>query len=119
MKDCAHHACGVVLQIDGESRLDSATSWHHRFGLQHPLHHTQGVMQRALHLITHEIIRPAQDERGTRACLCAEIQRGKLVFSGLKFGILKLQYLFYSYSTFDLFFCRGFICINIYYFVYF
>lgn len=72
-----HHACSVVLQIDGQRCLHSATSWYHRFGLQHSLDHTQGVMQRALHLITHEIICPAQDERRTRTCLCAEIHRGK------------------------------------------
>lgn len=80
-----HHACSIVLQIDGQCRLHSATSWYHRFGLQHSLDHTQGVMQRALHLITHEIICPAQDERRTRTCLCAEIHRGKREVNKAKF----------------------------------
>lgn len=65
----AHHASGVVLQVDGQSRLHSAPSWNHGFGLQHPLHHTQCIMQRALHLVTHEVIRSTQDYRGWCASL--------------------------------------------------
>lgn len=60
----AHHAGGVVLQVDGQSCLHSAPSWNQRFGLQHPLHHTQSIMEGALHLITHEVIRTTQDYRG-------------------------------------------------------
>lgn len=68
----AHHAGGIVLQVDGQSCLHSAPSWNHRFGLQHPFYHTQRIMQRALHLITHEVVCSTQDYRCWCASLCTK-----------------------------------------------
>ena len=68
----SHHASGIVLQVDGQCCLHSTSSWHHRLGLQDPLDHTQGVMQGALHLVTHEVVGPAQNDWSTRTRFGAE-----------------------------------------------
>lgn len=68
----SHHACSIILKVDWQSCLHSASSWYYRLWLQHPLDHTEGIMQWTLHLITHEVICPTQNDGCWRACFGAE-----------------------------------------------
>lgn len=61
-----HHAGGVVLQVDGQRRLHGAPSWNDGLDLQHPLDHAEGVVHRALDLVAHVVVGPAQNDGGRR-----------------------------------------------------
>lgn len=61
-KHSSHHAGGIILQVDRQSRLHSAPTWNDTLGLQHPLDHAESVVQRTLHLVTHEVVGPAQND---------------------------------------------------------
>lgn len=78
----AHHAGGVVLQVDGQRRLHGAAARHHGLGLQHPLDHAEGVVQRALHLVAHEVVGAAQDDGGRRARFGAEREKQQVSQQG-------------------------------------
>lgn len=58
----AYHAGSVILKVDGQCCLHSATTRNYGLGLQHSLHHAEGIVQRALHLVTHEVVGPTQDD---------------------------------------------------------
>ena len=58
----AYQWCSEVFEIDRQSSFHWATPCHNTLALQHPFHHTKCVMNRSLHLIAVEIIRPAQDD---------------------------------------------------------
>ena len=51
-----------VLQVDGQGSLHSSPSHYHRLRLEHTPHHTQRIMHRPLHLVTHEVIGPTQND---------------------------------------------------------
>lgn len=63
----SHHAGSVILKVDRQSCLHSTSTRNYRLWLQHPLDHTEGIMQRTLHLVTHEVVGPAQND----GCWCA------------------------------------------------
>lgn len=62
----ADHGGGEVLEVDGEGGLDGTAAHHQRLGLQHALHHAEGVVHGALHLVAVEVVRAAQDDGGGR-----------------------------------------------------
>lgn len=63
-----HHACSVILKVDGQSCLHSATTRNYRLRLQYPLDHTEGIVQRTLHLVTHKVVGPTQHNGRGRTC---------------------------------------------------
>ena len=69
MEKNTYHGRGVVLQIDGECCFTTATAWDDLFRFQDTFDHAQGIVNRSFDFIAHEIIGPANDDRGRRASL--------------------------------------------------
>lgn len=67
----AYQWSSKILKIDGQSSFHWATPCHNTLALQHPLHHTECIMNRPFHLITVKIIRPTQNDWAGCASLWA------------------------------------------------
>lgn len=53
---------GIVFQVDGNGSLDTASSGDDPVGLKGPLYHTEGIVERSLHLVEHHLVGSTQDD---------------------------------------------------------
>ena len=58
-----HQCGGKVLQVDAERRLHCTAARDDRTALQRPLDDRKSIVQRALHLVKHVVVRTPQDDR--------------------------------------------------------
>mmetsp|Transcript_12796 Transcript_12796/g.31232 ORF Transcript_12796/g.31232 Transcript_12796/m.31232 type:complete len:308 (+) Transcript_12796:405-1328(+) len=59
----------IIVKVHRKRRLCRATPGHKRIALQHPLYDAQGIVQRAIHLVQHVLVRAAQDHGGRAVSL--------------------------------------------------
>jgi len=64
LKDATYQSSGKLLEVNVQRSLNSSSSRDNASTLQRTLDHAQGIVQRALHLVQHEIVSSTKNDRG-------------------------------------------------------